>query len=264
MKNDAQGAQAARPRISAYIIACNEERIIARALESVRWMDEIVVLDSGSTDDTVTLAKKYGARIAVEAFKSFVHQKNRAMELCTGDWLFNLDADEEVTPELRSSIESAVNKGHPVNLKTIYDIRRRTFYLGRWMRHCGWYPEYRARLSQRGHAAWRGEVLHERLVGDGPEEFLEGDLLHRPYENLGDHLTTIARYSELWAGREASRGRKINRCDLVMRPLFRFFKMYVFKFGVLDGIQGLIASMMGAWYVFLKYARLFEISRIKR
>ncbi len=268
------------PVISAYIITKNEEKNIGRALESVRWMDELIVLDSGSTDNTVEIAKNLGAKVTIEAFKGFVKQKNRAMELCAGKWLFNLDADEEVTPELRKSIEAVLygelamssDSSFVVSLRrtdtpVLFNVCRKTRYLGRWMKHCGWYPEFRARLSRREHARWEGEELHEqlekfdKLEGDSQKGFLKGDLLHRPYDDLGAHLKAIDRYTEMFAKREASHGRKAGFIDILIRPFAAFFKMYILKAGFMDYGPGLIASMMGAWYTFMKYARLYEFSR---
>ena len=249
-----------KPTVSAYIITRNEEKNIARALKSVEWMDEIVILDSGSTDDTVRIAEELGAKVTVSEFRGFVVQKNAAMDLCTGEWLFNLDADEEVTVDLRASIERIVaEEGYGSSL---YRVSRKTWYLGRWIEHCGWYPEYRTRLSRRGDARWTGEVLHETLTGEEPAGLLTGDLLHRPYSDLGEHLTTIGRYTYLWAEREASGGRTASAGDLVFRPPAKFMKMYILRGGFKDGVPGFVASVMGAWYTFLKYARLYEYSGI--
>ncbi len=243
------------------MITLNEGNHVGRALESVRWMDEIVVLDSGSTDDTVEIAERHGAKVRVESFQGYVVQKNKAMSLCQGTWLFNIDADEEVTPELRNSIEEHIRRGDENGLPSLFKVSRKTRYLDRWIRHCGWYPEYRARLSRREYATWTGEMLHEKLEGDAPAVVLAGDLLHRPYDDLGDHLRTIDRYSSLWAQREAARGRHASFPDLLVRPPLKFFKMYLFKRGFLDGGAGLIASCMGAGYTFMKYARLYESTR---
>lgn len=250
-----------KPFISAYIITKDEGKNIGRSSESVQWMDELVVLDSGSTDNTVEIAKKFGAKVTTEAFKGFVAQKNRAMELCTGEWLFNLDADEEVTTELRKSIEDVIFSELSTDMPVLFKVRRKNEYLGRWMKHCGWYPEFRTRLSRKEHAKWNGEVLHEKLEGEGPIGFIPGDLLHRPYANLGEHLRTIDRYSELWAKREASQGRKTSFIGILIKPFSKFFKMYILKVGFMDRGPGLIASIMGSWYTFMKYARLYELSR---
>jgi len=251
--------------LSAYIITKNEERNIARAIRSVLWMDEVIVLDSGSTDGTVETAERLGAKVVVSEFRGFVNQKNDAMERCSGEWLFNLDADEEVTPELRRSIEEVVRGNSRCgDACPAYQVPRKTWYLGRWMEHCGWYPEYRTRLSRKGRARWRGEELHEELVGDGPVERLSGDLLHRPYRDLGEHMDTIRRYTYLWARREAAAGRGASWADIVFRPFFRFVKMYFLRGGFLDRGPGFVASAMGAWYVFLKYARLYEMTRVAR
>jgi glycosyltransferase involved in cell wall biosynthesis len=222
-------------------------------------MDEVVVLDSGSTDCTVDIARGLGARVETMEFKGFVEQKNVAMDLCTGDWLFNLDADEEVTPVLRESIERVIDK-EGGDCCAVWSVPRRTFYFGRWMNHCGWYPEWRPRMSRRGSARWQGEALHETLAGDGATGKLMGDLKHRPYEDLGEHLDTLARYTRIWANREAGRGRSASIIDMVFRPPVRFVKMYLLRLGFLDGLPGLIASVMGAYYVFLKYARLYELT----
>ncbi|MFC1541138.1 glycosyltransferase family 2 protein [Candidatus Latescibacterota bacterium] len=250
-----------KPVISAYIITKNEENHIGRALESVLWMDELVVLDSGSTDDTVKIAEKYGTKVKFNEFKNFIEQKNKAMEFCNGEWLFNLDADEEVSPELRKSIEETVYSNTKDKSITIYNISRKTYYMGRWMKHCGWYPEFRARLSRNGHAQWTGEAIHEKLEGNGNSDFISGDLLHRPYDNLGEHLKTIYTYSEIWAEREASRGRKASIPGIFFRPVLKFVKMYILKAGFMDFGPGFFASMMGAWYIFMKYSRLYELSR---
>ncbi len=247
--------------ISAYIITKNEEKNIGRALDSVKWMDEIVIIDSGSTDKTVEIAEKYGAKVTIEAFNNFIEQKNRAMELCTGEWLFNLDADEEVTPELRKSIEDVILKKSSPDIPVLFKINRKNQYMGHWIKHCGWYPEFRTRLSRKGHAKWSGEVLHEKLEGDGPKGFITGDILHRPYANLGEHLRTIDLYSELWAKREVSLGRTTSFVEILIRTFSKFFKMYILKAGFMDYMPGLFASIMGAWYTFMKYARLYELSR---
>ena len=224
-------------------------------------MDEVVVLDSGSTDRTVEIAESLGAKVRVEAFQGFVIQKNRALELCTGDWVFNLDADEEVTPELRDSIIAATGSFRPERSTAVFRVCRRTWYLGKWIRHCGWYPEYRERLSRRGCAQWEGEMLHESLRGKGVAGRLAGDLLHRPYPSLGAHARKIVNYTDMWARRERSKGRRAGLAELAGRPLARFMKMYFFRAGFLDGIPGFAISVMGAWYTFMKYARLYEMTR---
>lgn len=247
--------------VSAYIITLNEEDNIARAIESVRWMDEVIVLDSGSTDATLEIAEKLGAKVKTSEFLGFAAQKNAAMELCGGDWVFNLDADEEVTPELREAIEKAVSGARFSDMPDVFKVVRKTWYMGRWIKHCGWYPEYRARLSKRGNARWKGEALHEKLHGSGTEGTLKGELLHRPYANIGEHIDTIRRYTELWAKREAGAGRSFSFIDLIFRPAVKFVTMYFLRAGFLDGGPGFVVSVMGAWYTFLKYARLYEVSR---
>jgi (heptosyl)LPS beta-1,4-glucosyltransferase len=246
------------PTISAYIITKNEVGNIARAIESVRWMDEVIVLDSGSDDGTAGIAERLGARVIVEPFRGFFEQKNRAMELCTGEWVFSLDADEEVTPELSESIRSVLRFSENECVPDVFTVARKTWYMGKWILHCGWYPERRERLAKRNTARWTGDKFPDHLAGTGKVGHLRGDLLHRPYADLGDHLRRIELYSRLWAAREASKGRSSSPLDLAARPVARFLKMYILKAGFLDGRQGFVASSMGAWYAFLKYARLME------
>lgn len=253
-----------RPLISVYIITFNEEENIDRALKSVSWADEIIVLDSGSTDRTLEKARELGARTSTHPFHDFVEQKNRALELCSGEWAFNMDADEEVTESLRRSIEAVVNAGFPDGICPVYRVSRRTWYMGRWIHHCGWYPEYRNRLSRQGQAHWAGDTLHEKLTGknSGPECKLAGDLLHRSYRDLGAHIKAIDRYSGLFAEREFRKGRTTSLFQVFVRPILKFVKMYFLKGGFLDGPPGFIASSMGAWYTFMKYARLYERARV--
>lgn len=248
-----------RPLISIYIITLNEEAMIGRALDSVRWADEIVVVDSGSEDRTVDICRDAGARVVHRDFDNFVTQKNYALSLCRGEWAFNLDADEEVSEALASSLRD-VTGGSQQTEAEVFRINRRIWYLGGWIRHCGWYPEFRVRLSRIGAAEWKGNVLHEHLEplsGDGTG-VLSGDLLHRPYRNVAHHMTKIARYTDMWAEREFLAGRRAGMWDVLMRPVVRFVKMYVLKRGFLDGMPGLIVSMLGTVYTFLKYVKLWE------
>jgi hypothetical protein len=203
-----------------------------------------------------------------------VEQKNRAMDLCRGEWLFNLDADEEMTAELRDGIRRVVD-GDPGTIPSppgaghggfrgagspdVYEVCRRTWYMGRWIRHGGWYPEYRERLSRREGVRWEGEAVHERLRGSGRPGRLRGDLLHRPYGSIADHARKIVLYSDLWARREKGRGRRASLFDLAARPAARFARMYLIKAGFLDGAAGLAAAIMGGWYAFMKYAKLREL-----
>ena len=250
-------------KLSVYLIVRNEEKNIRTALESVKWADEIVIVDSGSVDNTVKIAREYGAKIFDEEFRGYTLQKNSAMGHCSGQWLLNIDADEEVSDDLRKSIEFIIFQNNIEKVYDSYKINRKNFYLGKWIKHCGWYPEYRIRLSQRGSSKWVGETLHEKLESSGESGFLKGDLLHRPYENLGVHLDKIRKYSEIWAEKEVKNGRKSKKINLFSRPAIRFIKMFILKAGFLDGMPGLIASIMGSYYVFMKYARLYEIDKVR-
>ncbi len=247
-----------RESVSAYIITKDEEANIARAIESVAWMDEVIVLDSGSSDRTVDIAASLGAKVHTAEFNGFALQKNRALDLCKCDWCLNIDADEEVSPELRYSIERVLDNTSEAVFDA-YEVSRKNFYLGRWISHMGWYPEYRLRFSRRGKAGWGDSTIHESLDCKGQKGRLKGDLLHRPYRDLGEHIATIGRYTKIWAEREHAKGRRFRWIDILFRPPFKFLRMYVLKAGFLDGMAGLVASLMGACYVCMKYARLYEI-----
>ena len=246
--------------ISAYIISLNEEENIARAITSVSWMDEVVVLDSGSTDDTLAIARSLGAKTAVEPFAGYSTQKNRAMKLCGSEWLFNIDADEEMTAELADSIRKFFDSAS-VGVRDCYEMTRKTWYFGRWIKHCGWYPEYRTRLSRAKSSRWTGGYLHEHLEGKTSPGRLEGDLLHRPYRDLNDHFQTIGRYSRIWAKEKASEGKRAGVVAMIVHPVGKFLKMFVLRSGFRDGVPGFMASVMGCVYVFMKYAHLSELQR---
>ena len=245
--------------VSACVIVYNEERNLRRCLESVDWADEIVVVDAFSEDLTLEIAREFTDRVFLNAWPGHVAQKNFALDRASHEWVFAIDADEEVSPELRESVLLVVREDD--DRYQGYRVARRVHYLGRWMRHCGWYPEYRLRLFRKRAGRWTGVNPHDRVAVEGATSRLEGDLYHYPYENLSAHFGTIGRYAEIWAREMSARGRRFRWTDLATRPLFRFFRMFVLKLGILDGIAGLVASGMGAVYVFAKYAKLWERQR---
>ena len=245
--------------ISAAVITLDAARTLEAALASLDFCDEIVVLDSGSTDATLGVARAAGARIATRDWTGFRDQKNAATALCRHDWVLSLDADEEVTPELALEIRALFSAGPPPAAG--YSVPRLTHYLGRPIRHAGWYPDRAIRLYDRRRAEWVGGQVHERVVVDGPVARLAGDLLHHPYATLAHHIGKLNRYSTLAAETLHARGRSAGWTDLAFRPPFAFLKKLVPQRGLLDGVPGLVVALSTATSVFLKYAKLWDLER---
>jgi len=246
------------PSISALIIARDEARNIAEAIRSVGFCDEVLVVDSGSTDDTVRIAEQAGARVLFNAWPGHVKQKNFAVQQARHDWVLSIDADERISPELAASIKAALADEPRV---AGFETARRAFYLGRWIRHCGWYPDWRVRLFRRDCGQWEGIDPHDIVKVNGPVQRLSGDILHYTYRDLSHHLQVIDRYTSIGAEQRAQRGRRAGLLDLLIRPPWTFIKKYVLKAGFLDGTAGLLICALSSYYVFLKYAKLWERGR---
>jgi glycosyltransferase involved in cell wall biosynthesis len=244
--------------LSVTIIARDEEDRIGDAIRSVSFANEIIVLDSGSRDRTVSICRSLGARVIETDWPGYVTQKNRALDHVNHEWVLSLDADERVSPELAESIRTVLNDGPRSDG---YAVARRQWYLGRWIRHSGWYPNRSVRLFRRGKGRWIGLELHERVELDGTVGRLSGDLLHLSYRNLSDHLKTIDRYSTLFAQEGRTRGRRARWWDLVFRPPLFFLKRYFLSLGFLDGVHGVIICGMGAFYTHCRWSKLFELQR---
>jgi glycosyltransferase involved in cell wall biosynthesis len=247
-----------RPLLSACIIARDEERDIGDCLESVSFCDERIVVDAGSRDRTVEIARAAGARVIVRGWPGHIAQKNFALEQATGEWVLAVDADERVTPELRAEIERELAR--PAVPFDGFSVPRRSFYMGRWIRHSGWYPDRKVRLVRRGRARWGGVDPHDRLECAGPVKRLRGDLLHYSYRDLAEHLRKIDAFTSIAAREKEARGARAFP-DIVLRPPAKFLKSYVWKLGLLDGLPGFVIAALGAYYVFLKYAKLIERRR---
>jgi glycosyltransferase involved in cell wall biosynthesis len=230
--------------LSAVIIARDEADRIEDAIRSVAFADECVVLDSGSTDDTVARARALGARVVRTDWPGHVAQKNRALAEARGDWVLAIDADERVTEPLRAAILSAV--GAPA--ADGYRMARRNWWLGKRLAHGHWYPDARVRLARRNAARWGGQDPHDVLIVDGVVADLAGDLDHLPYRSLAEHLATIDRYSAIDA-------RAGSWLDILARPPWHFFHGYVLRRGFLDGAPGLVVAALGAVYTLLKWSR---------
>lgn len=247
--------------LTATVITFNEERNIRDCLESVRWCDHIVVIDSGSTDRTVEIASEYTDRIVVTDWPGHVQQKNRAVEASPTDWVLSLDADERATPELRAEVERVL-AGEPA--RAAYSVRRKTWYLGRWILHGGWYPDRKVRLFDRRRARWGGTNPHDHVKVRGDSEELDADLLHYTYRDMAHHLDTIDFFTDIAAREKESRGRGGAIVGMFFRPPARFVRMYLVQRGYRDGFAGFVMAGLGALYVFLKYAKLWERRALRR
>jgi glycosyltransferase involved in cell wall biosynthesis len=248
--------------LAACVIACNEEDRIGDCLASLAFADELLVVDSGSTDRTAAIARERGARVIVRDWPGYAAQKNFALEQVAADWVLSVDADERVTPELAREVRALIEEA-PAGLAGA-SVPRRTWYLGRWIRHGGWYPDRKVRLVRRGRGRWVGEHVHERLIAEGALRALRGDLLHYTYRGIADHLRTIDRFTTEAARGLAARGARGAAAGMVVHPPLKFLKMYLLKAGFLDGLPGLVVAVLGSYYVFLKYAKLWEARREAR
>jgi len=246
------------PRLSLCVITLNEEANLERCLRSANGLaDEIVVVDSISTDRTRDIAAQAGARVVEQEFLGHVEQKQLALDLATGDWVLSLDADEWLDQDLRSSIEAALAEGTPEDVAG-FEFNRQAFYLGRWIRHSGWFPEWKLRLVRRIRARWTGYDPHDRLEVEGRTVRLSGRLRHYPYDGLADHLSTVNNYTDIIVSHwpQTSRFRII--FGLLAEPPLVFFQKYILQGGFRDGIRGLIISVMTAFYFFIRHAKLWE------
>src|SRR5437016_2450851 len=248
--------------LSVCIITLKEEANIVRTLESVKGIaDEIIVVDSQSTDSTVALAQSFGAKVFIEAWKGFAPQKNSALAKASCDWILSLNADEEVSPELAGSIRALLQSPAAPPLNG-YQMARRNLYMGRWIRRAGFYPDPKLRLVKRGVAQFELRAVHEDMKMEEETGHLNGDLIHHAQATLEGFIEHANRYSSLGAGMAVER-RAIgfSVVNVVLRPLVRFIWSYFFRLGFLDGREGLLVYMNHAMYVSWKYAKAWEMSR---
>jgi glycosyltransferase involved in cell wall biosynthesis len=244
------------PRLSVIIIALNQEDNIVPCLETVKWADEIVLVDSGSTDRTLELARDFTDRLYTIDWPGFGAAKNFALDQATGDWVFSLDTDERVSAALREEI-LAVVKGD--GTLAGYRVPRKNYFAGRWIRRLGWYPNYTLRLFQRGQGRFRERAVHEEVEVAGPVGFLQDPLDHYSYDSVSDYLSRQDRYARLAAREMLGEGRRPRCGELFWRPLVHFFKLYVFRLGFLEGRLGYTLAVLAGLYNFLKYYYLREL-----
>ena len=247
--------------VSVCIVARDEAENIRRCLKSVQWADDrFVVLDDRTTDATESIASEFGARVIRHVYEGDVEQRNFSLDQARHDWVFSMDADECSTPALASAIGQAIEMDG--RGASGFRINRLTYYLGRWLRHGDFYPDWQLRLFKRSESRWEGRNPHGRVVVAGRVDRLSGDLQHYSYRDLADQVERIQAFSEIQAQALHEAGIRTTDSRLVLRPPFRFLRSYLWKRGFLDGVAGFIGAGAIAFYVFLKYAKLWERSKV--
>lgn len=245
--------------ISVNIICFNEERNIRRCLESASWADEIIVVDSLSRDRTVEIAKEYTKGVFQRAWTGYMDQKNYALSKAQGDWIINLDADEEISGALHEEILVEIARPGAYDG---YRIPRRSFYQYRWIKHSGFYPDRQLRLFKREKGLWVGGRVHERVEIRGKVGDLKNDLLHYPYKNtIAGQIQTVNHFSTLLAEDMHESGKRYHLALLLTRPIFKFIEVYFLKLGLLDGLAGFIIAVTSAYAMFVRYVKLSEIEK---
>lgn len=246
-------------KISVITLTLNEQHNIADCLASVSWADQLIVVDSGSTDNTVSLARQFTQDVLEVEWKGYGGTRNEALQHASSDWVLWLDADERVPPELADEIRMIV-AGNDERFAG-YDVARRAYFLGKWIKHCGWYPSRVTRLFRRSKGRFTESNVHEQLLLDGERGHLKNDLIHLTDPDLEHYFRKFNRYTTLAAKDLQSAGKRFAITDVLFRPLFMFVKMYVLRLGFLDGLHGFVLSVVSAAYVFVKYAKLWELRK---
>jgi glycosyltransferase involved in cell wall biosynthesis len=246
-----------RPTVSAMVVCFNEEENIGACLESLRWCDEIVVVDSFSTDRTAEICRAYTNRFIQREWAGYRNQKAYAHSQTTMDWVLLVDSDERVTPALRDEIRDALARDGDAYAG--YAVPRLVNYLGRWWWRGGWYPDYDVRLFRRKRATWGGSDPHEKILVDGRVRRLKHCLHHYSYRNIEDHIERINRFTSIASRELKKEGGRWRLVDALLRPAARFFRSYILKRGFMEGFAGFYVAVTAAVYVFLKYAKLWEM-----
>ena len=242
-------------RLSVALVTLNEEERLRACLESVAWADEIVVVDALSHDKTVQIAREFTDRVIARPWPGFAAQKNFGLAEAGGDWILSLDADEQVSPELREEILRTLDADGPHDG---YRVPRRNLFGGQWVRHGGLWPDWQLRLFRRGRGRFVERAVHESVEVSGTVGRCRGPLVHRSYRDVADFLARADRYSSLAAEEWVRRGRKVHAADFVLRPAGRFLSMYILKLGCLDGVRGLLLASLYAYYVFIRSVKAWE------
>jgi glycosyltransferase involved in cell wall biosynthesis len=245
-------------KLSVAIITKNEEAIIRRTLESVKWADEIIVVDSGSTDNTVAICREYTDKVFHQDWLGYAGQKNAAIDRAAGDWILSLDADEPIEPALADEIKGII--ASPDSLDG-YRIPRKTIFLGKWVKHGGWYPDYNLRLFRKGKGKFQERAVHEAIRVEGPVGNTQHAIEHHTYPDIASYISRINGYSSLAVDVMAEKGISVFKAswmNILFRPVLTFVLRYFFRLGFLDGKRGLVLNLFHSWYVFAKYAKAWE------
>ncbi len=243
--------------LSVAIIAHNAERHIGRCLNSVRDIaHEIIVVHNDCSDNTVQIAKEFGAKTVEQEWLGFRDQKNVALDHANHPWILSLDSDEELSPELRNSIASFIMTDDPHYNGGFFP--RKVWFMGKWITHGDWYPDYSLRLLRQGAGRWTGGIIHEKLEVDGAVKKLKGDLQHYPIPDMKGQLTKLVGYSDLYLEQQLEKGRRWSATSTFIRSVWRFFRAYFFRLGFMDGFPGLYIAWWDSFSTFFKYSRLYE------
>jgi len=244
-------------KLSAIVVCFNEEENIRECLESLRWCDEIVVVDAFSTDRTVDICREYNARVIQRKWAGYQDQKAFAHSQTTKDWVLSVDSDERISMELKDEIQQALSGDG--NRYAGYAMPRLVFYLRRWWWRGGWYPDYKIRLFRRDRAVWVGSEPHDKVAVDGDVRRLRHPIYNFSYRNIDDHVQRINRFTTIAASELKKNGERWRVTDALARPAFRFFRSYILQRGFLEGFAGFYVAVAAAVYVFLRYAKLWEL-----
>ncbi len=247
-----------REKISACVLAFNEEKKIGQCLKSLTWCDELIVLDSFSTDRTVEICRQYTDKVYQRQWLGYVGQRNTVREFAQHPWVLFMDSDEEMSPALQAEILAAMDSS---NSRIVgYEFPRQVFYLGRWIRHGEWYPDVKLRLFKKDFGRTEGQEPHDKVVVRGPIKRLKNPIWHYTYDDLADHINTLNRFSTITAQQRFVQGRRFHWSEMIIHPVARFFKGYILKQGFRDGKHGLTIALMSSYGAFLKYAKQWELT----
>ncbi|MDR3256130.1 MAG: glycosyltransferase family 2 protein [Endomicrobium sp.] len=245
-------------KVSGYILTKNEERHIKECIDSIKWVNEIVIIDDFSKDSTVEIAKGMGCKVIQNKFEYFGQQRNFALSQCFYEWIVCLDADERITPKLREEIEYELQKSPKGNA---FVAPRKSMFINKWVFHSGWYPDYRHPIFfNKNKMCYRDQLVHEDIDYKGKKFYFKGDILHYPYDNIKQFIKKSNFYTDLRSKEMFNKGKKFRVLNLIVNPTVMFVKMYVFKKGFLDGLTGFVLALLySSFYTLMKYVKLWEL-----